>query len=298
MNIRQLEVFVAVMSEGAITDASKKLFITQPSVSKYIKLLEEDLGFPLFDRQGNKLTPTAQARALYAQAEQLYVGLGKLNSFVESMKAQRGGQVSIASLPMLSANWLPCAIAGYLKGNPLDSVSLLINTSDWIVDCVASHRVDLGLGILFKESVGLDVEPLMKVPFVCVLPEGHPLQEKDAVTEEDLTGECLITLSNFNKWQLEIEALLEARKIVPKRQINVFSSQTSCQLAAAGAGVALVDKMTASCFDGKGIVIRRFFPEIFFDISMLTSSYRSGPPLVDEIKRHLKTRVEPQYASD
>ena len=58
MNIRQIEIFKAIMEGGSVTQAAHNLNIAQPSVSKHLKLLEYDLGFALFERSGNKLIAT------------------------------------------------------------------------------------------------------------------------------------------------------------------------------------------------------------------------------------------------
>ena len=81
MNIRQVEVFKAIMDAGSVTGAAGKLHVSQPSVSKHLGLLEADLGLELFLRVGNKLVPTSEAEALYDQVARTYHGLEHLDRY-------------------------------------------------------------------------------------------------------------------------------------------------------------------------------------------------------------------------
>ncbi|MBL8669235.1 MAG: LysR family transcriptional regulator, partial [Alphaproteobacteria bacterium] len=75
MNLRQLEIFRAVMLAGTATAAARQLGIAQPAVSKHLRQMEARLGLALFDRAGKRLVPTADARALLDHAERLFAGL-------------------------------------------------------------------------------------------------------------------------------------------------------------------------------------------------------------------------------
>lgn len=81
MNLRQCEVFRAVMEAGTVTEAAHRLRISQPAVSKMLAQLERDLGLRVFLRQRRRLVPTPEGRALHQEVQRAFVGLEYLNSF-------------------------------------------------------------------------------------------------------------------------------------------------------------------------------------------------------------------------
>ena len=72
MNIRQLEIFRAIMRSGTLTAAAEALHVSQPAVSKILRHFESQLGYPLFDRVGGRLVATAEAQLLFADADHLF----------------------------------------------------------------------------------------------------------------------------------------------------------------------------------------------------------------------------------
>ncbi len=272
MNIRQAEIFKAVMSEGSVTAAADKLFVTQPSVSKHLKLLEHSLGLELFIRKGNRLTPTAEGYALYDQLQRLYVGLEKVQRFASDLKHNRSGEISVASPPLLTHQWLPRIIADYLIDKPGVSISLPARGSEWVIESVAARRVDFGLGIFTREIPGIESVTLLELPFVCVLPSGHPLAGEQQIGPEDLNNQSIITLNNFSRWRMQTDAILDEHSVHPSRRIDAFMTSTACQLAAEGAGIAIVDQLTASHYASRNVVIRPFIPFHQFRICLFRST--------------------------
>ncbi|HGE6420792.1 TPA: LysR family transcriptional regulator, partial [Klebsiella variicola] len=68
MTPKQLEVFISIVQLGSVTAAAAQLAMSQPSVSKSLALIEQQMGFSLFERYQGKMQPTAEARALYKEA--------------------------------------------------------------------------------------------------------------------------------------------------------------------------------------------------------------------------------------
>lgn len=79
LNLRQIEVFRAIMMAGSISGAGRMLHVSQPAVSRVLALTESRLGYRLFERVKSRLSPTAEARRLYAEVEQVYGGIQRVN---------------------------------------------------------------------------------------------------------------------------------------------------------------------------------------------------------------------------
>ena len=111
ISLRHIEVFRAIMQAGSVTGAARLLFTSQPTVSRELARLETLSGLRLFDREGGRLLPTAQALLLLEEVERAYVGLERINSVAQSIRRFEHGQLSLSCLPLFSQTLLPPAVS-------------------------------------------------------------------------------------------------------------------------------------------------------------------------------------------
>lgn len=287
MNARQVEIFRLVMLTGSVTETAKRLHVSQPAISKQMRLLEDDVGFTLFRRSGNRLHPTDEAMALFEQAEMLYRGLDQLDRFAEDLRESRRGMLSVATMPLLSQGWLPRTVADFLRDRPDVSLSLVARSTDWIARSVAAGRSDLGLGLFRKDELGVIQTPLLQLPLVCVCPRGHPLGARKRIEIEDLAGHDLIAPSNFDPLHLALPQPLAQLISAQKRRLEVFTTQTALELAMNGVGVAIVDVMTALERPSDTVCVRPIGQNIAFNIVIMAPRHRSHSRLVQAMQRQL-----------
>lgn len=287
MNARQVEIFRLVMLTGSVTETAKRLHVSQPAISKQMRLLEDDVGFTLFRRSGNRLHPTDEAMALFEQAEMLYRGLDQLDRFADDLRESRRGMLSVATMPLLSQGWLPRTVADFLRDRPDVSLSLVARSTDWIARSVAAGRSDLGLGLFRKDELGVIQTPLLQLPLVCVCPRGHPLGARRRIEIEDLAGHDLIAPSNFDPLHLALPQPLAQLISAQKRRLEVFTTQTALELAMNGAGVAIVDVMTALERPSDTVCVRPIGQNIAFNIVIMAPRHRSHSRLVQAMQRQL-----------
>lgn len=96
MNLRQMEVFRAVMLTGGVGGAAELLHISQPAVSKMLAQSQRQLGFALFARVKGRLVPTAEAQALHAEVEALWRGVERVRDVSRSLATPRSGTLTVA----------------------------------------------------------------------------------------------------------------------------------------------------------------------------------------------------------
>jgi len=292
MNIRQVEIFQKVMSCGSVTKAAHILSISQPAVSKHLKLMEHDVGFVLFERKGNQLEPTLEALALFEQVDQIYTGMDALSRFAEDLRDNQLGELSVAAMPLLAHRWLPSIIGKFAKEHPAVSLSVPIRSTEWVARAVAAGRADIGLGLVRSNDLGVISEPLMKLPLVAVFEQGHKLSSDATLKFSDLVGHDLITLSNFDRWPLELNDILASNSVRPKRRLEVFTAHIACELALHGAGVAIVDLMTALDFRDKGLRVRTFDTDISFQIMLLRPKHRRETRVASSLKEKITLKAQ------
>jgi DNA-binding transcriptional LysR family regulator len=292
LNIRKIEVFKAIMDMGTITAAGKFLNVTQPSISKHLKLLEENMELALFKRSGNKLQPTPEGMALYDQIERVYAGMDNLQIFAESLKHHRHGEIIVASMPLIAQRWMPRQVAQFLQEHEDISMSLPVRSSRWITKALAARRIDVGIALHFTNEPEIEMTPLLNSPIVCAMHAEHRLAGKKVISPDDLQDECVITLNNFDRWRLNIERVFEDHNVQPHRRVDTFTTHVACELALNGIGVALIDTLTAMDCQDPNLKICRFEPTTEFNICVMTPRHwpvsRISQRLIDHLMKAAK----------
>ena len=298
LNIKQIEVFAAVMEHGSTTTAALHLRISQPSVSKHLKLLETSSGVNLFVRNNNRLVPTPEALALYEEIKRTYVGISHLENYVKNLSGEVKYEIGIGSMPMLSYRWLPQVVTGFLQEYDHYSVSILISTTQAIGTWVASGRVDLGFCMEMGDNIGVKQELLMQLPLVCVLPPGHKKAGKSIISSSDLNGETLITLTQSDDWKSEkedwrsaVNNKLDIDKVKPRNMISVSTSHDACEFVNCELGVALVPALAALDHEENGLKWLPFDFDYKFDIYLVLPKTGSETGLVSSFLDNLRKKA-------
>ncbi len=175
MNQRQLEAFRATMRSGSITTASELLHISQPSVSRLIADLERSVGFPLFLRTGRGLTATVEAKTFYQAVEGMFVGIDRLRDLADTIRASTGGVITIGVIQSVASIELPQAIAAMYRRH--GDIRFMIHTRNTppILDAVQMGQFDMGIVGRQPPYEGVEVLYQTSAPYVCLMPEEHPL---------------------------------------------------------------------------------------------------------------------------
>ncbi|MCF3934953.1 LysR substrate-binding domain-containing protein [Acuticoccus sp. M5D2P5] len=285
MTPRQVEVFRAIMRAGSITGAAGRLNLSQPAVSKHLSLLEQELGFGLFERGHNRLVPTLEAEALFEQVEALYGGIEELDRFAQSLRHNNHGAVTVATLPLLSHRWMPSVLGGFAARHPDISLSVPVRSTSWIGRAVAAGRVDMGVGLRSAAQQGIEQHLLMRLPLVCVSLPDHPLAGSGPVDPAVLQPYDVITLSNFEGAPLALTPDLSDR--VGRRRLEAFTVEFACEFARAGVGLAIVDALTAMHFAADGLVAMPLRADAEFALALMRPARRRPSQLASVIEAHL-----------
>lgn len=275
LNHRQLEAFRALIQTGSVTEASKRMHITQPAASRLIADLEYAVGYSLFQREKKRLTPTPEAMALYEEVDRSFIGIGAIAEAAKEIGNFRRGSLHLASLPALALEFLPRIIATFCNDKPDISISLQIHSSQRVVQCIASQQFDIGFAEIHSTHPAVESRVLSNVPMVAVLPKGHALLERSSLSPADFEGENFVSLgSNYPSRKL-IDAVFLASKVKRKLQIESQLSLAVGNLVASGAGVSIIDHVTASNLREQGLIeTRPFLPDIIYHYCVLLPKHK------------------------
>lgn len=195
MDIRVLEYFLMVAREENITKAATLLHLTQPTLSRQIISLEEELGVKLFERSNHSVFLTREGSLFRSRAQEIVDLAGRAQEELKSSKTELSGTIAIGCGEMRSVQELARLIADFQKQNPNVKFELYSGDNEDIKDRIEQGNLDMGL---FLEPVNM-----LKYEFVHMktneewgvfIHKEHPLALKKDIRPGDLVGTKVVTV--------------------------------------------------------------------------------------------------------
>jgi DNA-binding transcriptional LysR family regulator len=255
--LRQLKYFVTTVEAGSVAEASRQLYIAQPSVSTAIKSLEESFNVQLFIRhhaQGVSLTPTGTR--FYHKAQEL---LRMAREFEQNALADNdtvSGQIDIGCFETVAPLYLPQLIAGFRKLYPGVDIRIRDGEQQDLVQGLTAGTFDVAF--LYDHGLDSTIEttPLMppQKPYV-LLPEGHRFADQKEVSLRDLCGEPMILL-DVQPSRTYFVSLFHELELTPNIVFSSPSIEMVRGMVGQGFGFSiLVTRPHSECtYDGKKVV--------------------------------------------
>lgn len=243
MDFRQLRYLVTVAQERNFTRASELLHIAQPSLSKQIQLIEEELGTQLIDRTSRPLRLTDPGRVFYERALQLLSGMEELTAATKKVSLQERQVLSIGFVPSVLYGGLPMLVQRLRKRHPELEIQLIEMMSLEQVEAVKTGRIDLGFGRVRINDSGVERMLLREERLVLAMLHEHPLAHTDSpLPISALNDQQLIIYPKDPRPSFadQVLSILQDHNVRPARIREVKELQTAVGLVAAGAGVCLI----------------------------------------------------------
>jgi DNA-binding transcriptional LysR family regulator len=195
-DVQRLRAFALVTDLGSISAAASVLGYTQSAVSQQLAALEREAGTPLVDRSQRPLRATRAGALLRPHVERVLAALGGAEAAVEDL---RGGsaRIRLAAFPSALSSFVPAAMRDLRRKHSQLVVQVLQLETREAVERLRGGGADLAVvhympGVAVPETAGLQRRRLLLDPLYIVVPEGHRLARRDAVSLIDLEGEPLI----------------------------------------------------------------------------------------------------------
>jgi DNA-binding transcriptional LysR family regulator len=158
MNLYQLTTFVTVISEGSMTAAADKLYLTQPAVSQQIRNLEEDLGVDLLVRGVRQIKPTPQGEVLYEHARKILQLSQQAEVAIKSIGAELKGQIRIGTLNSIGLHIMSPLMGRLMRHNPDLQIKVDYKSGEDLVKGFKKNQYDVLVLPEIQEEFGVDLE--------------------------------------------------------------------------------------------------------------------------------------------
>ncbi len=207
LSTRQLRTVVAVARFESFLAASAELRTSQSAVSRTVKLVEKALGVSLFDRTTRRVSLTPAGREFIPLAERLLEEIGIGADALRKAAGQPPERLYISCLISLTYDILPVALAMFHAKWPQVEIVLRQRLQNYILDDVRQGAVDLGIANQIPENDQIVSIPMGGDRYHVMVPRGHHLAKRAAVTIADLDGERMVSVASASNVRRMVDRL-------------------------------------------------------------------------------------------
>src|SRR5438067_5653117 len=245
IELHQLRYFVAVAEERHFTKAARGLRVAQPSVSRAIRVLEEELGTPLFHRMTGNVALTPAGETLLPWARRVLADVDGATGEVRELADLRRGRLAVGATPSLTITLLPPALAKFHSAFPGIHLVLHEAGSRDLVAELEQGALDVALVIMPVRhgNEALETAPLLREELVVAVPHDHALASRKTVAIADLRGVPLVMFRDGYDLRAATVAACRRAGFEPVFALEGGEMDGVLRFAAAGIGVAVVPSL-------------------------------------------------------
>ncbi len=241
MNLNQLRWFCALARNQHYSRTAEELSIAQPSLSRSISQLEEELGCRLFEKKGRNVILTRPGKVFYTYVER---GLRNIDQGIATAKEMMDpfcGTVDFAFIYALSPNFVPGLIRNFLNEKNHKDINFRFyqgNSKD-IIQGVKDGKYDIGFSSYFADEPLVEFIPIVKQEYVLMVAKNHPLARKENITlEETAAYDFILPLDKTNY----VENLFREKGLVPRSSSRVEEDHAAAALVSINLGISIIPK--------------------------------------------------------
>lgn len=228
MNLKQLESFALIIESRSFSQAAKKLFLTQPTISSHISLLEKELNTQLLVRTTKDVHPTEDGKRLYTYAKQI---LNLQNTILQefNVKSEDSNLLTLGASTIPEQYILPEVLPRYIRKNKTE-LKILQGDSSEVINQIINKEVEVGLVGTEIENSSLIFEPFYKDKLVIITPvnDKYIKMKKDGFHVKDLLKEPIIMREEGSGTRKEIREFLKAHNF-DINNLNVIATLNSIE---------------------------------------------------------------------
>ena len=288
MEISILEEFVALAESCNFQITADDLALTQSTLSKHIRKLEEELGVQLFDRTTRSVTLSNFGQQYLTFAKQICEIHRQSLTAIENIKQGKRTAVTIGFMDKHGMYGLVETIAHFQKLHPEIKVKIIEQNGDALMNLLNSGKADV---IFYAEKVNpkkYHIAHYTTDRLAAVVSTLHPLAESDAVTLQDLEKEPLIEHKTVLEMRLLADACKEAHATL-NYVTSIYQGATIMKMIREGIGIGIMSRGCAMENAEADLAIIPIVPAISFDINAISNRGRSMASSADIFIRYIRT---------
>jgi DNA-binding transcriptional LysR family regulator len=240
MDIRHLLYFVEVAKHRSFSKAAENLHVSQPTVSKMVKNLEDEVGAPLLERSAKSFQLTDVGEVVFNQGQQILHSFQSISAEIDDVKNIKKGNIRIGIPPMIGSRFFPHILSQFHKKYPLINIQIFEDGAKDLEQGVMDGKLDLAAVVLPIDHSIFNSFPFVKEDLRLVVHPQHRFAERQSVNLSELRDEPFILFREG--FTLHYRIREECIKVGFEPNVVCESSQWDfiSEMAAANLGVALL----------------------------------------------------------
>ena len=231
--LQQLRIFKAIASEKSFTQAAEILFVSQPSLSKQIKTLENRLGILLLNRTGNKISLTEAGKLFLQYSERVLALCEESCRALNDLKNGDRGSLTVGASQTIGTYLMPRVLALFAQHYPQINLKVQVDSTRFIAKNVVNRDIDIavvGGDVPDDLKKYLKIESFVEDELTLIIPKSHPFakKKKKVINKEDLYHLNFITLNPNSTIRKFIDNILIQNNIETK-QFNIIMQLNSIE---------------------------------------------------------------------
>ena len=214
--LQQLRILKAIAVEKNFTKAAEGLYLSQPALSKQIKILEKSLDILLINRENNKISLTENGQVFLEYAERILALCEESCRALIDLENGERGNLTVGASQTIGTYLMPRVLALFAQIYPQMNLKVQVNSTRIIAKEILNRKIDIAVvgGKIPNElRKNLKVESFVKDEFSLIIPKSHPLAQKKEITKEDLYHLNFITLNANSTIRKFIDNILTQNEI-------------------------------------------------------------------------------------
>lgn len=192
MEFKDIRAFIAVASHLSFTKAAEYTYISQPTLSKAVKKLEQDLGVLLFNRSTRHLSLTDAGEIVYKQGKQALSSLNEIENLLQELMNANAGNIKLGMPPLIGTLFFPDIARKYHERYPNVKIKLFELGAKVVEELVEEGQIDAGLIVLPTNETIFNIQPFIEDNFVLFVHRDHHLAKQRKVALSELKNEKFI----------------------------------------------------------------------------------------------------------
>jgi DNA-binding transcriptional LysR family regulator len=238
MEVRQLQIFRALAEELNFTRTAERVHTVQSNVTAQIKALEEELGAPLFDRLGRRVTLTDAGRRFQPFAEQ---ALAAMEQGERAICNEPSGPLRISAPESILTYRLPVVLRNFRRKFPHVEISFRSHIETTLANELETGKLDLVINMCDNPSNPAHKSLRFHTERIFLLAEpGHPFAKRRTIKPSDLAGQQLLLTESGCGYRAKLDKVLAMQNIRPGHITEFSSVEAIKQCVSAGMGLALL----------------------------------------------------------
>jgi DNA-binding transcriptional LysR family regulator len=243
ITLAQLKAFEAVARLGGFSRAAEELHVTQPAISKKIRLLQDEVGLALLEQIGKRLYLTDAGRELLATCGDWLDTWSRFEQSIADLKGLKQGRLRLCVVTT-SKYFMPRVLGPFCDLYPGIEIAMQVVNRDRVLERLARNKDDLYVMGVPPEGAGIESERLMENPLVVLAPAFHPWASRRAIPFAELAHAAFVMREQGSGTRITVEREFQQRGLSLRIKLELGSNEAIKQAVAGGLGLAILSRST------------------------------------------------------